>query len=178
MPLGRVVRPCPVCSRAGHRGGMTNIEPIQVTEHAEQPTAVLHERVPLGDLPQFFGRAYHATMAAMQAQGLHPAGPPFSKYLGKPTGGVAEVEAGFPVSGPFSDADGVVAGILPGGQVVEATHVGPYDTMQHTYDEVMRYMGEHSLTPSDEMWEVYLSDPQTEPDPATWRTQIFWPVAG
>jgi AraC family transcriptional regulator len=39
-------------------------------------------------------------------------------------------------------------------------------------------MGEHSLTPSDEMWEVYLSDPQTEPDPATWRTQIFWPVAG
>jgi effector-binding domain-containing protein len=150
---------------------------IQLTEHVEQPTAVVRERVALGDLPQFFGRAYHATMAAIQAQGLHPTGPPFSKYLGKPTGGVADVEAGFPVSGAISDADGVIAGTLPGGKVVEAMHVGPYDTMQQTYEEVMRFVAERGLAPSDEMWEVYLSDPQTEPDPAGWRTQIFWPVA-
>lgn len=150
---------------------------IKLTEHDEQATAVIHERVPLTELPQFFGRAYHSTMAALEAQGLHPTGPPFSKYFGKPTGGVADVEAGFPVSGTFSDADGVTAGTLPGGKVVEAVHVGPYDTMHQTYDEVMRFVEGEGLTPSEEMWEVYLSDPQTQPDPATWRTQIFWPVA-
>jgi hypothetical protein len=27
------------------------------------------------------------------------------------------------------------------------------------------------------MWESYLSDPSAEPDPATWRTQLTWPLA-
>jgi len=27
------------------------------------------------------------------------------------------------------------------------------------------------------MWEYYLSDPAAEPDPATWKTLIIWPVA-
>jgi AraC family transcriptional regulator len=26
------------------------------------------------------------------------------------------------------------------------------------------------------MWETYLSDPTVEPDPATWRTEIVWPL--
>jgi effector-binding domain-containing protein len=149
---------------------------IKIIEREEQPTAAVRERVPISELPQFFQRSYHATMAALQAQGLHPTGPPFAKYYGMPTD-TADVEAGFPASGPVTAADGVIAGTLPGGKVVEAMHVGPYDTMEKTYHEMVAWIGEQGLTPSDVMWETYLSDPQTEPDPATWRTQIFWPVA-
>ena len=50
------------------RGGMTD---IHVTERSEQTTAVLRERVPMGEMPAFFQRAFHATMAALQAQGVH-----------------------------------------------------------------------------------------------------------
>lgn len=38
---------------------------IQLTDHTEQPTAVIHERVPISEMPQFFGRAYHDSMAAL-----------------------------------------------------------------------------------------------------------------
>ena len=69
-----------------------------------------------------------------------------------------------------------LAGMLPGGRVVEATHVGPYDTMEATYGEVQQYLAQSGLTPGDVMWESYLSDPELETDPATWRTQICWPV--
>ena len=55
--------------------------------------------------------------------------------------------------------------------------VGPYDTTDKTYHVMVAWIGEQGLTPSDVRWETYLSDPQAEPDPATWRTQIFWPVA-
>lgn len=150
---------------------------IQIIERDEQPTAAVRERVPISELPAFFARAYHRTMTALQAQGVHPTGPPFAKYHGAPTDGAADVEAGFPVSAPVTPEDGVVAGALPGGKVVEAVHVGPYDTMEKTYHEMMKWIGERKLTPGDVMWETYLSDPQSEPDPATWRTQIFWPVA-
>jgi hypothetical protein len=27
--------------------------------------------------------------------------------------------------------------------------------------------------PTDEMWEVYLTDPEREPDPERWRTGLF-----
>jgi len=149
---------------------------IKLTEHDEQTTAVVRERVPVAELPRFFGRALHRAMTAVQAQGRHPVGPPFSLYHGMPTDAV-DMEAGFPVDAPIAPADGVTSGVLPGGKVAEATHVGPYDTLGETYDEVLGYLRQQGLTPAADMWEVYLSDPQQEPDPATWRTQVFWPVA-
>ena len=31
-------------------------------------------------------------------------------------------------------------------------------------------------TPSAIMWERYLSDPDAEPDPSKWLTEVVWPV--
>lgn len=149
---------------------------IRITEHDEQPTAGRRETVPMGELTQFFGRAFSETMAVLQSQGTHPTGPPFGKYYGTPTA-VVDVEAGFPVAAAIVPAGGVVPGALPGGKVVEAIHIGPYDTMEETYAEIERYVADAGLTPGAVMWESYLSDPETEPDPATWRTRICWPVS-
>ncbi len=71
----------------------------------------------------------------------------------------------------------MVPGSLPAGRVVEAIHVGPYDTMEKTYAEIEDYLADEGLTPAEVMWETYLSDPDTEPDPAAWRTLICWPLA-
>lgn len=149
---------------------------ISVIEHGEQPTAVVRQTVPMTELTDFFGRAFTATMAAVQSQGGQVAGPPFGKYYGTPSD-VVDVEAGFPVAAPITPAGEVVPGTLPAGRVVEAVHVGPFDTLETTYAEVMRYFTDAGLTPADVMWECYLSDPEAEPDPATWRTQVCWPVA-
>jgi len=149
---------------------------ISISQHAEQPTAAVREKVRLEDLPAFFSRAFRDTMAALGAQGRHAAGPPFGKYYGMPSD-VLEVEVGFPVSAPIEPSGAVVPGVLPGGRVVEAIHVGPYDTMQEAYADVRRYFSEQDLTPGDVMWESYLSGPGSEPDATRWRTQICWPVA-
>lgn len=149
---------------------------ITITEHGEQPTAGIREKVLMTELTEFFGRAFQETMAALAAQGVQPAGPPFGKYYGTPSD-VVDVEAGFPVSAAITPAGDVVPGSLPAGKVVETVHVGPYDTMDTSYAAVQRFMAEKGLTPGRVMWESYLSDPEAEPDPATWRTQICWPVA-
>jgi effector-binding domain-containing protein len=148
---------------------------IHIIEHQEQPTAGVRETVPMNELTEFFSRAFTATMEVLQAQGVHPAGPPFGKYYGTPTT-VADVEAGFPVAVAIQPSGSVIPGTLPAGKVVEAVHVGPYDTMETTYAEVQRYLADANLTPSPVMWECYLSDPETEPDSAAWRTQICWPI--
>ncbi|MDV8008687.1 GyrI-like domain-containing protein [Rhodococcus sp. IEGM 1318] len=148
---------------------------IRIVENSVQPTAGIREQVPLSELSEFFSRAFAGTLAALHARGVHPSGPPFGKYFGRPTD-VVDVEAGFPVSVAITPVGNVVPGALPGGKAVEAVHVGPYDAMARTYAELERYCADARLIPSAVMWESYLSDPEAEPDPEKWRTRICWPI--
>lgn len=149
---------------------------IAVTDQPEQPAAVVRAIVALDGLPDFFGRSYHAIMAAVTDQGCQLAGPPFAKYYGMPTDRV-DLEAGFPIAGPFAATGDVQPGSLPAGRCYEATHTGPYDTLEQTYNLILEQIGKDGATPSDVMWEYYLSDPEQEPDPAKWQTRVCWPVA-
>ena len=148
---------------------------FEVIEMLPRPAAVVRAAMAVNDLPPFFGRALEAVAAAAAGQGLELAGEPFAFYPGAPTD-VVEVAAGFPVSGMVEPTGEVVPMELPGGRAVTAVHVGPYDTMHKTYAKLHTWMARQRLTPAGHMWEVYLSDPSAEPDPSTWRTQIFWPL--
>ncbi|MDT0180345.1 GyrI-like domain-containing protein [Microbacterium sp. ARD31] len=148
---------------------------IRIIDRPAQPTAGVRERVPMAELTSFFSRAFEETMAALRAQGRHPVGPPFGRYYGPPTDTI-DVEAGFPVAEAVAAAGRVRPGTLPGGDVIEATHVGPYDTLGETYAAIERFLAERSLAPGEAMWESYLSDPGVEPDPAGWQTRVCWLV--
>lgn len=154
----------------------TNPQPRMI-HTVEQPTAVVHERVPMDGLTEFFGRAFGTVMAAAQMQNAQLAGAPFALYRGMPTQTV-DVEAGFPVNADFLESEGVAKGSLPEAEAFEALHIGPYDTLQKTYGIIQEHMKAEGFTPSDTMWEYYLSDPATEPDPTKWQTRVVWPIAG
>jgi effector-binding domain-containing protein len=146
---------------------------MKIVELQEQPTAVVREQVAMSALPGFFGRAYAAVSAALEAQSIQPAGPPFALYRGMPTE-MVDVEAGFPVSTTVAAVNGVRAGILPACRAVQSMHIGTYDTLGTTYEAVKERMSEEGWEASEDMWEYYLSDQST--DPATWRTLVVWPV--
>jgi effector-binding domain-containing protein len=146
---------------------------VRIVELQEQPTAALRDQVAMNALPEFFSSAFAAVSAAIEAQRVQPAGPPFALYHGMPTE-IVDVEAGFPVSTSVAAVDGVRAGILPACCAVQAMHVGSYDTLGTTYEAVKQRMHEEGLKASDDMWEYYLSDQST--DPETWRTLVVWPV--
>lgn len=157
----------------GQHGTMTE---ISVSDLPEQPTAVVRATVRMDELRSFFDGVFGTVVNAVQGQGARVAGPPFAMYHGMPSETV-DVEAGFPVAGPFAGTDDVTASVLPGGRTARALHVGPYEALTETYQEMTTWLQEKDLTPGASMWEVYLSDPNTEPDPAAWRTELFWPLA-
>jgi effector-binding domain-containing protein len=148
----------------------------ELIELDPQEAVTVRGDVPVEDLADFFGRAFHDAAGAAAAAGAQIVGPPFGFYPEMPTTTVA-VEAGFPVAAGLDPPGSAHRIVLPGGRAVQATHVGPYDTLAQTYAELETWMQEHGLRPSAGMWECYLSDPDEEPDPATWRTRIVWPVA-
>ncbi len=137
--------------------------------------AVVREKVPMKDLKAFFGRAFDATYAAAQAQGIRVVGPPLGVYYSMPTDAV-DVAAGFPTAGTVKPGGGVTAANLPGGRAAQVLHRGPYDTMGQTYHRLMAWLAEQGLKPAEVMWEYYLNEPSPDAPEAT-ETLITWPLA-
>jgi AraC family transcriptional regulator len=125
-----------------------------------------------GAIAQGVGRVYmHA-----QKAGLALAGHPFTRYLA--TGpGLLTIEVGFRFADAVTGEGDVEAGELPGGPAVVGVHGGPYDRLAETYAAMERWMEQNGLRPGGAPWEHYVTDPAEHPDPADWRTDIYWPVA-
>jgi effector-binding domain-containing protein len=149
---------------------------VRFVDLVERPTAVVRERVRTSELAAFFGTAFGVVARVVTARGAQITGPPFGYYREMPQEWV-DVEAGFPVAAPIEPLGRVVPGTLPAGRAAEATHVGPYAALPVTYGAVATAIAATGQQPAAGLWEFYLSDPQREPDPATWRTTVVWPVA-
>ena len=141
-----------------------------------QAAAVLEAEVPVDELPGVFDRAFTEVARVVAGQGASIAGPPFGFYPRMP-GETVAVAAGFPVTAAIRAEGDIVPFELPGGRAVTGLHVGSYDALQRTYDELVAWADAEGLVLGEGVWESYLSDPGAEPDPSTWRTGLVWPLA-
>ena len=152
---------------------------IQTEVRNAQVTAVARTTLTVAEFGPWLSKIYPVIAGQLATRHTGPAGPPFARLrsLGD---GRFDVEAGFPATDPLA-ADGpfgavaVVQSELPGGRVAVTTHVGPYDQIEPAYQALAAWLIEHGGEPVGDPWEVYLSGPPTEPDPATWRTEVLQP---
>ncbi|MGC5583421.1 GyrI-like domain-containing protein [Ornithinimicrobium sp. W1679] len=142
-----------------------------------QPTtvAVVRDTVRMRELPDFFGRVFHAVMTVAMDEDVEITGPPFAQYFGVPDEAV-EVAAGFPTARPVTPSHGVTASELPGGRVAQLLHEGSYDGLPDAYRRLMSWMDDQGLRPGEVMWESYLTEPPADAG-ETARTLISWRVA-
>lgn len=125
-----------------------------------------------GAIAQGVGQVYmHA-----QKAGLPLAGHPFTRYVSAGPG-LLTIEVGFRLAGRAAGEGDVEAGELQGGPAVVAVHGGPYEQLAETYAAMERWMEQNGLSPAGAAWEWYVTDPADHPDPADWRTEVYWPVA-
>jgi effector-binding domain-containing protein len=146
----------------------------QAQTRQQQATAVARATMAVAEIGPWLGRVYSHAAACAQRQGVTIAGPPFARYhLLDP--GHFSVEAGFPVSRPVNAEGEIEPSSLPGGPIATTVHFGPYDQMNPAYEALTRWIEDHGGQPVGDPWEVYYSDPETQPDPATWRTEVVQP---
>jgi effector-binding domain-containing protein len=148
---------------------------VEIHEHHPRETAVIHVDVPVDLLPAAVGEALGELGRRMAEAGVELAGPPFTRYLSfGPERILAEI--GVPVLRPAPHSGRVFPGRLQGGRVASVIHVGPYEALADAYVRLQRWLDDHGLHGTGPMWEVYWSDPQAEPDSASWRTEILVPL--
>lgn len=145
----------------------------EIVDTESVTTAVVRGKVPLAELPAFFDRSFGTLAQVVAAQGLTVLGPAFARYHGPPTD-VAELEVGFPVDGTV-EADGdVQPGELPGGRVARVEHHGSFDELGSSWGALATWINDRGEAPSATLWEVYVTEPSPDMDPADLVTELSW----
>ena len=66
--------------------------------------------------------------------------------------------------------------ILPGGPVALGIHGGPYAELPDTNAAIERWIEANGYEVGGSPWEQYVTDPAEFPNPADWRTHVYWPL--
>lgn len=137
--------------------------------------AAIRTVIPMAELPQFFGEAFHELTSAVTAAGASTAGPPFARYFSVGPGSV-DVEAVMQTDKPVVAVGRVRPIHLDQTRAAIVRYVGPYDAMKPAYDAISDWMSEHGKHPAEAPREVYLTSPTEVPDPAKWVTLVEQPI--
>jgi len=152
------------------------IEPPRIVRITAQPTAVIHVTIPREEVRKVMGPGRQELMAAVAAQGVATAGPWFTHHL-KMDPRTFDFEIGVPVAAPIAAAGRVRAAQLPAATVARTVLHGDYEGLAGAWREFDAWIAAEGHERGPDLWECYLVGPESNPDPASWRTELTRPLA-
>jgi DNA-binding transcriptional MerR regulator len=146
---------------------------VEVRQVPPAMVAAVEATVDLGEVLGWYAGA----MAELDAAVPAPAGAPGGLYDNELfTVGRGHVLVYLPVTEPPHPSGRVHPVALPAVELAVTTHAGDHDTIDVSYGELGRWVADHALAVAGPVRERYLCGPRDTGDPASWRTQIGWPV--
>ncbi|MDB6004442.1 MAG: transcriptional activator ligand binding domain protein [Prosthecobacter sp.] len=136
-----------------------------------QTAAVIHITVPRDQIQEVMGPAIQEVIAAVQAQNIGPTGPVFAHHFGMAPG-IFNFEVGVPVSGAVQPVGRVKAGEIPGTTIVRTVYTGPYEGLGEAWGDFQDIIESQGHTLGPNLWERYLSGPESSEDSSTFRTEL------
>ncbi|MGH8144122.1 MAG: GyrI-like domain-containing protein [Steroidobacteraceae bacterium] len=143
---------------------------------AARPILLIRRRIGRGELQPTLGECFGLLYGHGHKAGLPIAGWPLARYLS--TGpGLWTIEAAMPLAAPASAQEPMQAGELPAGPAALGIHAGPYEQLPETHAAIEKWIEANGHRAAGAPWESYVTDPAQHPDPADWRTEVYWPLA-
>jgi len=134
---------------------------IRITSLDDQPTAVRRAVLRVDQLADWVPRACAEVAEFLYDHGVAPAGYPFARcHL--LLGGLAEVEAGFPVVARINESGFVKSSALPGGAVLLVRYAGEPENVGLAYHEIDDWVHSRDAVRSGDSWEIYRDLPTCE----------------
>ncbi|MBN9507294.1 MAG: GyrI-like domain-containing protein [Altererythrobacter sp.] len=141
----------------------------------EQPILFIRRRLSFADLQRTMGECFGALYGHGQAAGLAIAGLPVARFVS--TGpGLWTVDFVMPLAASAESNGEMQMGVLPSGPVAFAVHHGAYDSLSETNAAIEGWIETNGFAVGGPPWESYVTSPGETPDPADWRTEVFWPL--
>lgn len=162
-------------------------EPVPEAEFIEvdayDTVVVTFTDYPMHEMTSAFDSSFAAVFPVLEQEGITPVGPAFALYHRMPTD-TATFEVGIPVDKPLANPITTESGlevkpsILPAGNVARISYFGPYDAMGDGWGAFMYAISAAGKQPDLPFWELYVTEPTPDIDPATLRTDLVVKVTG
>ncbi|HVW84980.1 MAG TPA: GyrI-like domain-containing protein [Bryobacteraceae bacterium] len=153
------------------------IDTPQITQSTSRLTATIRLTIPREEIQNVMGPGIGELMTAVAAQGIALAGPVFSHHF-RMDPKIFDFEIGVPVAQPVTAAGRVQPGELPATTVARTVYRGPYQGLGAAWGEFGAWIAANGHTPAADLWECYVSGPESSPNPADWRTELNRPLIG
>jgi effector-binding domain-containing protein len=168
--------------------GYSRQRPVASEPKVEHRAAVRYVAIrtasPISELPSVEPKLWKAVFGWLGKHHVAPSGAPLIRYLVIDMPNRIEIEVGVPVAKTVKGNGRILSGVLPAGQYVVLTHVGPYDGMVQANADLQAWAEKRGIhwqmhtTKLGSAWagrtEFYLKDPSNEKDPEKYETEIAY----
>ena len=91
---------------------------------------------------------------------------------------VFDFEVGVSVTKPVISQGRVLPGVLRATNVARAMYSGPYEGLGAAWGEFEEWIVSNGYKAAPDLWEFYVTGPESGSDPAKWRTEFNRPLIG
>lgn len=139
--------------------------------------AVTNE-IPISEMnSEFFASGFAEVGQYLGKDAANVTGAPFALYhVWDTENGITKVSLALPVNSELEGNERVVKGMTHEGTVLKAVHMGDYEGTGNVHMAIESHVNSNGLQIVGSPWEVYITDPGSEPDTAKWVTEIYYPV--
>ena len=154
---------------------ISELDTPRITQTTAQQTAIIRLTISRGEIGNVMGPGVREVMAAIAAQGVAPAGPWFTHQL-RMDPEVFDFEIGVPIVAPVAAVGRVKPSQSTAMKVAQTIFHGGYEGLRAAWGEFDSWIATNEHTPTSDLWECYVAGPESNPDPATWRTELNRPL--
>ncbi|MDX8337577.1 GyrI-like domain-containing protein [Draconibacterium sp. IB214405] len=148
---------------------------ILLDEVEEMNYAGVRETVPFIEVSREMSAMYNEISKFLAQKEIEMAGMPFALYHLMDEEEI-DLECGIPIDEIVEGNRTVNVATFPTTTCACLDFYGDYNNLQEGHIALQKWMETHGLNLASAPMEIYLTDPQQEPDPANWITRICYPV--
>lgn len=138
---------------------------------------------PMSEMREIFDSTFSAMGALIESGVIQPTGPAFSLHHRMPTDSVT-MDVGLPVATPLAEPVATETGVvlepsvIPAGTIARMSHIGSFDGLPTAWSTFMEAIATAGKKPKLPFWEIYVTEPSPDMDPATLRTDLVTLIEG
>ena len=152
------------------------IDKPQIVRTAAQHTAIIHLTIPRDEIQNVMGPGLSELITAVEAQGVSRAGPWFTHHL-RMDPDTYDFEISLPVMAPITPSGRVQPSESAPATVARTIYHGGYEGVASAWGEFDAWITAEGHSPGPDLWERYVAGPESNPDPATFRTELSRPLS-
>nr|WP_321354225.1 SRPBCC family protein [uncultured Draconibacterium sp.] len=152
-----------------------NEQVILLEEVKEMTYAGIRETVPFIEVSREMSEMYSEISKFLAQKEIEMAGMPFAMYHLMDEENI-DLECGIPIDADVEGNRTVKVATFPTTTCACLDFYGDYSNLQEGHIALQKWVEAHGFNLASAPMEIYLTDPQQEPDPAKWLTRICYPV--